>query len=93
MRGRSTYEDDGHVIADMSGIERQRLFIPQIIGSRKRCSPATPSAGEDDRPWESTLTPEERRITIMAAVKAALLIALVFIVGLGAAIELMVLIW
>ena len=45
------------------------------------------------RPWESTLTPEERRMTVLAAVKAALLIGLVFIAGIGAVILLMVLFW
>lgn len=89
MRGRSTYEDDGHVIADMSGIERPRLWIPRL----PREQSGLPEQTEDKQQWESSFTPDERRMAVLGALKAALFIALVFIIGLGAAIELMVLIW
>ena len=88
MKKRRGYpDDDGHVVADMSGVERPRLFMPGPGGR-----PAQDKTKED-KPWESTLTPEERRMTVLAAVKAALLIGLVFIAGIGAVILLMVLFW
>ena len=82
-------DDDGRVIADMSGLESQPQFLPRTGRKDRSQRPAA----NNDRPWESTLTPEERRIAILAALKAALLIALAFILGLGAVILLMVLIW
>ena len=88
MSGKRTYDDDdGRVIADMSGLDRPSMFVPRARKKDER------PPEDDDRPWESMLTPEERRITILAALKAALLIALAFILGLGAVILLMVLLW
>lgn len=48
-----------------------------------------------DRPWEQpdVLTPQERRMYALGALKAALFIGLAFIVGLGAVILVMLLIW
>lgn len=89
MNGKRTYDDDdGRVIADMSGIERPRSLVPQT----KREEPGRPAQSQD-RSWESSFTPEERRMTVLAAVKAALLIGIVFIAGIGAVILLMVLFW
>ena len=82
-------DDDGRTIADMSGLDRPNLLLPRTRGKSERPDGERGGHGA----WESSLTPEERRITIMAALKAALLVALVFIVGLGAVIGLMVLIW
>ena len=63
-------DDDGRTIADMSDIGRQPLFLPRLP--------------ENDRPWEQTgLTKEERLWYTLGALKAALLIALAFIGGLG----------
>lgn len=91
MKRRREYpDDDGHVIADMSGIERQRLWIPRLGG--RQPGPARPEAGER-QDWESSFTPEEQRLAVLGALKAALLIALAFIIGLGAVILLMVLVW
>ena len=78
-------DDDGRTIADMSGIERQPLFLPRMP---KRPPPAPPAQPEPerghDRPWEtSELSPEERRWYILGALKASMLIALAFIGGLG----------
>ena len=90
MSGRRKYDDDdGRVIADMSGLESQPRFLPGT-GGREKASRQTVN---NDRPWESSMTPEERRWTILAALKASMLIALAFILGLGAVILLMVLIW
>lgn len=77
-------DDDGRTIADMSGVERQPMFLPRLP---RRDSPGpTRQEGpaEEERPWEETgLSPEERRWYILGALKAAMLIALAFIVGLG----------
>ena len=102
-------DDDGRVIADMSGIERPRLFVPRSRrstaagsygASADSDSSALPQQGAKgqntkERPWESEpeFTPQERRMYMLGALKAALLIALVFIVGLGAAVWLMLLLW
>lgn len=94
-------DDDGRVIADMSGIDRPRLLLPRSRRSaddtQKSASPSQGMEGQNvsDRPWESEseFTPQERRMYMLGALKAALLIALAFIVGLGAAVWLMLLVW
>ena len=87
---RKDFEDDGRTIADMSGLDRPAMFLPR--GPKK---PAQTPDGPDspDRPWESTLTPEERRITILATLKAAMLIAFAFIAGLGLVTLLLIWLW
>lgn len=82
-------DDDGRVIADMSGVERPRLLIPRL----RRGQSGPPEQTGEKQDWESSFTPDERRMAVLGALKAALLIGLVFIVGLGAAILLMVLFW
>ena len=95
-------DDDGRMIADMSGIERPRLLIPRIGGRKSSTGQGYDSAQRElegqtakERPWEneSEFTPQERRMYVLGALKAALLIALAFIVGLGAAVWLMLLAW
>ena len=76
-------DDDGRTIADMSDLGR-----PSPFGFRKVERPAPrreepPSADEPWREPEPIMTPEERRWYILGALKAALLIGLAFIVGLG----------
>lgn len=77
-------DDDGRTIADMSGIERQPIFLPRLPKRDRPAPPAQPGP-EGDRPWDtsSELSPEERRWYILGALKAAMLIALAFIAGLG----------
>lgn len=96
-------DDDGRIIADMSGMERPRLLIPRIGGRKPSTGrglsdpaqrePEGPTVKE--RPWEneSEFTPQERRMYVLGALKAALLIALAFIVGLGAAVWIMLQVW
>ena len=80
-RKREEFEDDGRTIADMSGVGHQPVFLP------RRPQRRTPDRTEDDRAAppreEDLLTPQERRWYVLGALKAALLIGLVFIVGLG----------
>ena len=89
-------DDDGRTIVDMSGVGRPNpLFLPRGPGGAKK-EPAQPPRpeGEQERPWEDApLTREERRMYILGALKAGLLIGLAFIVGLGLVIVLMLLFW
>lgn len=95
-------EDDGRIIADMSGIERPRFFVPGT-GSRKSSTEQRPDTLQEEakeqaaneRYWEngSEFTSKERRMYVLGALKAALLIAFAFIAGLGAAVWLMIQFW
>lgn len=95
-------EDDGRQIADMSGIESPNLFIPRF--GRNSASDTThhgapPEPGQQpvsDRPWEqgmNDLSPKERRMYILGAMKASMLIGLVYVGGLGAVILLLLWLW
>ena len=89
-------DDDGRTVADMSGIERPRFLVPRI--KEKKSSSVQRGADEqtmEERSWgyESEFTPGERRMYMLGALKAALLIALAFIAGLGAAVWLMIQLW
>lgn len=99
-------DDDGRTIADMSGIDRPGVFFPRKVGSpHSRSREHSPYCGPEDpqeengrqaaRPWEedSAFGREERRMYIFGALKAALLIGLAFIVGLGLLMVLLLLIW
>lgn len=70
-------EDDGRVIADMSGVERPALFRFHSV-KREEEQPRAAS----DLPKES-LSWRDRLICVRAAMTASLLIALAYIVGLG----------
>ena len=89
---KKNFEDDGRTIADMSGLECSPMFIPR---TRKKPTTSEPPAVQDtdERPWESTYTPQERRTIIFATLKASILIALAYIVGLGAVILLLIWLW
>ena len=86
---RRDFEDDGRTIADMSGVVRPNLVAPRRSERPERRGPER----RDDRPGESPFTPRERRIAAWAALKASLLIGMCYIVGLGAAILIMIWIW
>ena len=92
-RKKKVYEDDdGRTIADMSGVGRPSLFLPR----RTEGDPQSPfPQPSEERPeWEqSPVSGEERRMYILGALKAALLIAFAFIGGLGIVILLMLLFW
>lgn len=94
-RKKRTYEDDdGRVIADMSDLERPSLWrIKKPSSLRPELSAEEPS--KPDLPWENTndLSSEDRRIYIFAALKAALLIAGVFIAAAVLLIAAMIFFW
>ncbi len=82
---RKTFDDDdGRVIADMSGIESQPMFLPR---RPKKNRPEHPDNGEDvpdDSAYNyQPMDKADRRLFTFAALKATMLIALYFIVGLG----------
>lgn len=87
-------DDDGRTIADMSGVEAPSLWRVRRPPDR-RPEPPAEETPKDDRPWESsdTLSPEDRRVYIFAALKAALLIAGVFIAGAALLIGAMIFFW
>ena len=94
MAGNDKWEDDGHTIADMSGVGRQELGSLFTFGRRtkkEKPEPEVEEKAQDQPQWE--LTPQERRIYVLGAIGAALLIAFAFIGGLGAAIWLMLKLW
>lgn len=92
-RKKRTYEDDdGRTIADMSGVGRPSLFLPRR--AEEDAPPPPPRPSEEQPEWEQApISREERRMYILGALKAALLIAFAFIGGLGIVILLMVLFW
>ncbi len=88
-------EDDGRTVADMSGIEGHASFIGSLAGlrgdRRKRREDADAVGVKEDKSVD--MTRDEKRWFIGGALGAALLIALVFGLGLGLIILLMVIFW
>ena len=92
MKKRREYEDDdGRTIADMSDISRPSAFLPRR--EKPRGQKQEDSFLFEKKEREQPFTPEERRMYVLAALKASLLIAAAFIAGLGAVILVMVLAW
>lgn len=95
MAKRKVYDDDdGRTIADMSALSAPKgsLFSPM----KKRPHTAGSAAETPDRPGNASgdrISKEDRRVYIFAALRAALLIAAVFICGLGLAIWLLLKLW
>ena len=84
------YEDDGRTIADMSGVDQRNvlsglLFFRHPYGKRQNVP--------EDQGSEPPVSPDERRMWVFGALRAALLVALAYIGVLGGAIALMVLLW
>ena len=93
MAKKRTYQDDdGRTIADMSGIEPSPML--SLRRPKKEGRPQTPQS-DSDRPWEGQeqFTDEQRRAAMGGALKAAMLIAGVFIAAGAVAILVMQLIW
>ncbi len=88
-RSKRTYDDDdGRTIVDMSGVERPSMFGHLPTGKENRAF-QKPEEVKPERPWEeSGWNRSERNAAVRGALKAALLIAGAYIVGLGAIIAL-----
>ncbi len=82
MKRRDEFEDDGRTVADMSGIAPQPTFLPR----RRRVEQPTSGEGLD-------LTPKEKRWAALGAMKAVLVIAGAYLLGLGALLALLFLLW
>ena len=90
-RDRLPEDDDGRTVADMSGVGDQlSMFIPRGRGRRRSLSDDPSENSGDNAP---RLTREEKRTVIGAALRAGLLIALVFIAAGALLILLLQLIW
>ena len=87
-------DDDGRTIADMSGLEFPGAFSFRGVRPKKpEPEREGDRSGTADRPWEAQkdqFSKSERRMAILGALKAALLIGAAYIVGLGLLIWLMV---
>lgn len=88
-------DDDGRVIADMSGISRPGLIRPGHPDSKPQPRPEQPEGQEENlRPWEdSGMSREDRKAYIWAALKSALLIGGIYIVAFGLLIVFLLWIW
>lgn len=84
-------DDDGRTIADMSGVGRPGMVsFRRSTGDEDKPTPRHEDAGNGLGPFESR---DERRMYILGALRAALLIAFAFILGLGLVTALLLLIW
>lgn len=100
-------EDDGHTIADMSGVPQglpggaRKLFgrlssheKARFAEQEEKNRRIQEETEESPRPWEdNSLSPKERWICALGALKAALLIGGAYIAGLGAVILLLLFFW
>ncbi len=86
-RDQRKYEDDdGRTIADMSEVEGPSLFIPRFPGKNK-----AEHSDPKGSPTQPGLSRGEQWMFVLGALKAALLVALPFI--LGFALLILLLIW
>ena len=86
-------EDDNRTIADMSMIEKPTL-AGAIFGRRFDAKRTRMTGGaSEEKKQEILIEGEERRAMIGGALKASLLIGLAYLVGIGAVIGVLVLIW
>ena len=75
--------DDGHTIADMSGVERRRLFGARPTRPETPPQSSSPAERQEQRETAVTLTREERLWAVLGMLKAVLLVGLCFAVGLA----------
>lgn len=85
MANRRTYDDDdGRTIADMSGLERPRMLLPRLPRQKAVTPPPSEDREESERFWEQRkdeMAPEDRRVYVLAALRAGLLIGGAFLLG------------
>lgn len=82
-------DDDGRTIADMSGVGRDNLFFPRKH-EKKVKEDDSANAGA---PKAAEMSKKERRMYVLSAIKASLLIWLVFVVIFGLVIFLLLYFW
>ena len=99
MRREEDFEDDGRTIADMSEVGSESVLSGLLRGfglGRDRTSGHESNPSEDAagrKIPDGEISPGERRLWTLGAIKAALLVSLVYIGALGGVIALMVLFW
>lgn len=88
-RHKDDFEDDGRVIADMSGVERPSLLghMPERRGGREERG-----AREPRRP-RVVLTTKERVWMMLGALRAGLTVGCVYVVFLGVVIVALLALW
>lgn len=90
----TTEEDDGRTIADMSQVSRGRLLGTWHQKQTDTSHKSSYESVTEQRPWEdSSFSRREQRMYALGALKAALLIGLVYLGGLGGLIALMLFLW
>ena len=88
MKQKTYDDDDGRTIADMSGVQRDSMFLPRSLKQH-----GTFAEKEEEEATEPQYTNEQRRTAVGGALTAAMLIAGIFI-GAGAiVIAILTLIW
>ena len=90
MRKHDDFEDDGRTIADMSDIGPAPMLRPH----RRKAAAQTPELS-NDRPWEQEpeWTAKEKLWAVLGVLKATLLIAGVYLAGLGVLLAALFLLW
>lgn len=90
MKKHEPFEDDGHTIADMSGIGHAPMLRPH----RRKAAAQTPELS-NDRPWEQEpeWTAKEKLWAVLGVLKATLLIAGAYLAGLGVLLAALFLLW
>lgn len=90
MKKHEPFEDDGHTIADMSGIGHAPMLRPH----RRKAAAQNPELS-NDRPWEQEpeWTAKEKLWAVLGVLKATLLIAGVYLAGLGVLLAVLFLLW
>ena len=82
-------DDDGRVIADMSDLPSQSILGAWFgLRGRQRQKPE-----EELRPSREELSGEDRRVVMLAAIRAALSIGLVYVVIFAAVIAILLFVW
>ena len=100
MSKKDRFEDDGRTIADMSGIERQPLLLPNLKGFKKRREEQKTDSQEND-PSDNNFrkyygipeNKETRKAYLGGAIGATLLIALIYLGAFALLVVILLLIW
>lgn len=81
-------EDDGRVIADMSGVER-----PSLLGHMHRLEGTGATGRRQERKVWAELTVRERVWMALGALKAGCAVSMIYVVFLAVVIGVLLLIW
>lgn len=90
--------DDGHTVADMSGIRKKQLFgglgSPEGVRGRRDSAGDMGEMAQSGRDVQDELgSAEERLMVVLGTLRAALSLWFVYVVAFGIIIALMVFLW